>query len=254
MYLEELFGMKGKTAAVTGGNKGIGRVLAVGMAKAGADLVILSRSGAEDVIREIEAEGRQAYHVEMDVTSDEDVENAIGEIDKRSGRIDVLVNNAGVTAHRDVFETDTAAFREVLEVNLVGEYRVARAVAMYMADKGIKGSIINISSISSHIVNVPNLQVSYNASKAAINHMTRSMALELLKYGIRVNTLSPGYMATPMSTEVPQELTDAWHKMIPMGRLGNPEELMPAILCFASGRSSYTVGAEMIADGGYVLI
>ncbi len=253
-YLEELFGMDGKLVIVTGGNKGIGRGLAAGFARAGADIAILSRSEANEAIAEIEKLGRRAYHVSVDVSAEDEVRAAIDEVRRRSGRIDVVINNAGVTSHTSIFDTDSAEFKRILDTNLLGEYYVARAAAMAMIDMKIEGSIINISSISASIVNKPNYQVAYNASKAAVNHMTRSMALELIPYGIRVNSISPGYMATPMSVDVPEELKQAWYKMIPMGRMGTPEELMPAALYLASSAARYTTGSDILVDGGYVLI
>lgn len=253
-YLEELFGLNGKVAIVTGGNKGIGRGLAVGFAKAGADIAILSRSEANEAIAEIEETGRKAYHVGVDVSSETEVQAAIDEVRERSGRIDVVINNAGVTSHTNIFDTDAAEFKRILDTNLMGEYHVARAAAMAMIDMKIEGSIINISSISARIVNKPNYQVAYNASKAAVNHMTRSMALELIPYGIRVNSISPGYMATPMSVDVPEDLKQVWYGMIPMGRMGKPEELMPAALYLASSVARYTTGSDILIDGGYVLI
>ncbi len=253
-YLDELFGLSGKVAIVTGGNKGIGRGLALGFARAGADIAILSRSEANEAMAEIEAQGRKAYHVRADVSSETEVQEGIKEVCERCGRIDVVINNAGVTSHTNIFDTDAAEFKRILDTNLLGEYYVARAAAVAMIEMKIQGSIINISSISARIVNKPNYQVAYNASKAAVNHMTRSMALELIPYGIRVNSISPGYMATPMSVDVPEELKQAWYEMIPMGRMGTPEELMPAALYLASSVSRYTTGSDLLIDGGYVLI
>jgi len=120
-----------------------------------------------------------------------------------------------------------------------------------MIEKGIKGSIINMASMSAGVVNKPNYQAAYNSSKAAIVMMTRSMAMEWVQYGIRVNSISPGYIATDMALHTPQELQDIWKSQIPVGRLGKPEELVPPILYLASDMSGYTTGSDVVVDGGY---
>lgn len=250
-YLEKLFGLAGKVAVVTGGGRGIGQVIACGLAKAGAEIVILSRSGADDTIRLIEADGGIAYHINTDVTKEESVDSAFSEILGRSGSIDVIFNNAGICMHQTTLEATIAEFREVLDVNLTGEFIVCRAAGKIMIDRGIRGSIINMASMSGSIVNVPQWQCSYNASKAAVIHMTRSLAVEWAEYGIRVNSISPGYIATPMSVDTPQELKDAWMPLIPMHRMGEPEELITSILYLASEASGYTSGSDVIVDGAY---
>jgi NAD(P)-dependent dehydrogenase (short-subunit alcohol dehydrogenase family) len=121
-----------------------------------------------------------------------------------------------------------------------------------MIEKGIKGSIINMASMSGSIVNIPQWQTSYNASKAGVIHMTRSLAVEWAQYGIRVNSLSPGYIATPMSVDTPRELKDAWMPLIPARRMGTPEELIGAVIYLAAESSGYTSGSDLIVDGAYV--
>jgi NAD(P)-dependent dehydrogenase (short-subunit alcohol dehydrogenase family) len=139
-------------------------------------------------------------------------------------------------------------------VNLTGEYIVARSAARVMMEKGIRGSIINMASMSGSIVNIPQWQASYNASKAGVIHMTKSLAIEWADAGIRVNSLSPGYIATPMSTETPQELKDAWLPLMPLHRMGKPEELISAVIYLAGDSSAYTTGLDLIVDGGYSLV
>ena len=254
MYLEELFGLKGKTAIVTGGGRGIGQVVACGLAKAGAEVVIISRSGAEETVKLIQEAGGQAYDLRADVTKEEEVDAAVAEIVKRSGKIDVLFNNAGICIHKGTLEASIEEWRSVIDCNLTGEYIMARAVGRVMIEKGIKGSIINMASMSGTIVNIPKWQASYNASKAGVIHLSRSLAAEWIGYGIRVNSLSPGYIATPMSADVPQELKDAWEPLMPMHRMGTPEELIPAVLYLASPAAGYTTGTDIIVDGGYTCI
>jgi sorbose reductase len=251
MYLEELFGLKGKVAVVTGGGRGIGQTVAIGLAKAGAEIAILCRSGADETVKMIEDEGGKAYWIATDVTKEESVDVAFSEILTRSGSIDIVFNNAGICMHQSTLEATIAEFRKVIDVNLTGQFIVARAAGKVMIDRGIRGSIINVASMSGSIVNVPQMQCSYNASKAAVIHMTKSLAAEWAQNQIRVNSLSPGYVATPMSMDTPQELKDSWMKLIPMHRMANPEELMPAVLYLACDASGYTSGSDVIVDGAY---
>lgn len=253
-YLDTVFGLNGKVALVTGGGRGIGQVIARGLAKAGAEVVILSRSGADETLHLIAKDGGKAYYIATDVTQEPSVDHAMAEILRRSGSIDIVFNNAGICMHQTTLEATIAEFREVIDVNLTGEFIVARTAGRIMIERGIRGNIINMASMSGSIVNIPQWQCSYNASKAAVIHMTRSLAAEWAEYGIRVNSLSPGYIATPMSVDTPQELKDAWMPLIPMHRMGEPEELIPAVLYLASGMSGYTSGSDVIVDGAYTSI
>jgi len=250
-YLEELFGLKGKVAVVTGGGRGIGQVVSVGLARAGAEVVILNRTNANETVRLIQAAGGRGYFLPADVTREKEVEAALAEVLHRSGSLDVVFNNAGICMHQSSLEATVEEFRQVMDVNVTGEFIVARAAGRIMIQRGIRGSIINMASMSGSIVNVPQWQASYNASKAAVIHLTRSLAAEWAEAGIRVNSLSPGYIATPMATDTPQELRDAWDRLIPMHRMGKPEELLPAILALASAASGYTSGSDVIVDGAY---
>jgi NAD(P)-dependent dehydrogenase (short-subunit alcohol dehydrogenase family) len=250
-YLDELFSLKGKTALVTGGGRGIGQVVAAGLAKAGAEVAIISRGGADKTAGLIEKEGGRAYSLAADVTKEADVDRALEEIVRRSGSLDIVFNNAGICIHKDTLEASIAEWREVIDTNLTGEYIVARAAGRIMIERNIKGTIINMASMSGSIVNIPQWQASYNASKAGVIHLTRSLAIEWAPYGIRVNSLSPGYIATPMSVETPKELRDAWTPLMPMHRMGTPEELIPAVLYLASPASGYTTGSDAVVDGAY---
>ena len=250
-YLEEMFSLKGKTAIVTGGGRGIGQVVACGLAKAGAEVAIFVRTKYEETVQMITEAGGKAYGLQVDVTDEAQVDAAMAEVLRRSGSIDIVFNNAGICIHEDTFKATIDQWREVIDINLTGEYIMARAAAKIMQERGIHGSIINMASMSGSIVNIPQWQASYNASKAGVIHMTHSLAVEWTQYGIRVNSLSPGYIATPMSVDTPQELKDAWMPLIPMHRMGKPEELIPAVLYLASDASGYTSGADVIVDGAY---
>lgn len=252
MYLESIFGLAGKTALVTGGRVGIGQTAAAAFAKAGAEVVILGKTDSAETVRMIEADGGRAYSITANVTDEEAVERAMDLIMERSGHIDIVFNNAGICIHKDTLDATIEEWREVIDVNLTGEYIVARAAGRRMIENGTKGSIINMASMSGTIVNIPQWQASYNASKAGVMHMTKSLAIEWAKYGIRVNSLSPGYIGTPMSADTPQELKDAWMPLIPYHRMGKPEELIPALLYLACDAAGYTTGSDVIVDGGYV--
>lgn len=251
-YLDDLFGLRGKVALVSGGGRGIGQTAALGLAKAGAEVAIISRSGADETVQLIKKEGGRAYSLIADVTKEAAVDKALTEIVRRSGSLDIVFNNAGICIHKDTLEASVAEWKEVIDTNLTGEYIVARAAGKIMIEKNIKGSIINMASMSGTIVNIPQWQASYNASKAGVIHLTRSLAIEWASYGIRVNSLSPGYIATPMSVETPKELKDAWMPLIPAHRMGTPEELIPAILYLASPASAYTNGSDVVVDGAYI--
>ena len=250
-YLREMFGLDGKVALVTGGGRGIGQVVAAGIAKAGAAIAIFSRTGAGETVKMIEGAGGKAIDIIADVTDESQVDAGIAKIFERFGSLDIVFNNAGICIHKDTFESSIAEWREVMDINLTGEYIVARAAGRAMYERGIKGSIINMASMSGSVVNIPQWQASYNSSKAGVIHMTRSLAVEWAPYGIRVNSISPGYIGTPMSVDTPQELRDAWMPLIPQERMGDPEELMPPILYLASPASGYTTGSDVIVDGGY---
>ncbi len=250
-YVEKLFGLSGKVALVTGASRGIGQHAAVGLAKAGAAVALVSRSSAAETVKMIEEEGGRALYVPADVTKEAEVDAALAQVLDRFGSLDIVFNNAGVCIHKSSLETTIEEFREVIDVNLTGEYIVARAAGRIMTGRGIRGSIINMSSMCAGIVVMPQWQCSYNASKAAVNQMTKSLAVEWAPHGIRVNSLSPGYIATPMATDSPQDMIEAWLPLIPMRRMAVPEELMTAVLYLASDASSYTSGSDVLVDGGY---
>ena len=250
-YLNQMFGLGGKTALVTGGGRGIGQVVALGLARAGAAIAIFSRTGADETVKLIEGAGGEAVSIIADVTDEAQVDAGLSAIMAHFGALDIVFNNAGVCIHKDTFDASIAEWREVMDINVTGEYIVARAAARIMRERGTKGSIINMASMSGSVVNVPQWQASYNSSKAAVIHMTRSLAVEWAPYGIRVNSISPGYIATPMSVDTPKELRDAWMPLIPQGRMGDPEELVPPILYLASAAAGYTTGSDIIVDGGY---
>ena len=252
-FLNELFSLEGKVALVTGAGRGIGQVIARDLARAGADIAIFSRSGAAQSVKLIEGEGGKALDIIADCTKEDQVKAGLKKIMEVYGHIDVVVNNAGVCYHKDIFEATVEEFRECLDINLTGEYIVAREAARIMIEKKIAGSIINIASMSGYIANVPQRQVAYNASKAGVIHMTKSLAVELVDYHIRVNSISPGYIGTDLvltnKTLIP--LIEKWNAMAPMGRLGKPEELESLCVYLAGDTSTFTTGSDFIVDGAF---
>jgi NAD(P)-dependent dehydrogenase (short-subunit alcohol dehydrogenase family) len=248
-YLDSLFGLKGKVAVVTGGNRGVGKVVAEGLARAGAEVAIISRSAAGGAVRNIEEKGGRAYYLIADITDERTINGAMDKIYERSGSLDVVFNNAGVFFHRAAEDADASDWRGVIDVDLTGGYIVARAAGRIMIANKIGGSVVNNASMSGHIVNIPQKQAAYNAAKAGLIHLTRSLAVEWAPFGIRVNSISPGYIATDTISGSAEQSA-----RIPLGRYGTPEELVSAVIYFASGGSAYTTGSDLIIDGGYVCL
>ncbi len=249
------FSLAGKTAIVTGGYRGIGRAVAEGMAEAGADIVIWDLLDAAGVADEIAKKyGVRACYVPCDVTNPERVEQAIAESASLTRTLDILFNNAGIGPHKDALEVTPGEWKKVLDVNLNGIFYVATAFARYLVKENKGGSIINTASMSGLIVNVPQQQASYNASKAAVIHLTRTLAVEWAGKGIRVNSISPGYIATDLIREVRSDWKEEWVSMIPFGRMGRPDELCGAVIYLASDAASYTSGCNIVIDGCYTLL
>ena len=246
MYLEELFGLNGKVILVTGGSKGIGKAVSLGLAKAGADIAVFSRNGADETVQAVEAAGRKARSYIVDVTKEAEVEQGIQNVLKDFGSLNGVFNNVGAGLNKDTTDMTAEEFRQTIDINLVGEFIVARTAGAAMLERGINGSIVNNASMSGHIVNNPSWMVGYNSSKAGIIHMTRCLAAEWAKKGIRVNSISPGYIEPHF-----HEWRETWIQQVPMGRLGEPEELIGTVICLLSDSSSYTTGADIVVDGGY---
>ncbi len=256
-FLEKMFSLEGKVALVTGGGRGIGQVICLQLANAGADIAIFSRSGAAETVKLIEDAGGRAIDIIADATKEDQVTAGIEKIIDVFGHLDIVVNNAGVCYHKTAFEATVDEWREVLDINLTGEYIVCKEAARAMIAHDTKGSIINIASMSGHIVNIPQMQAAYNASKAGVIHMTRSLAIEWIDNNIRVNSISPGYVATPMSVDpdfVEPELLAAWQPLFPMHRMAKPEELCGAIIWLCSESAGYTTGADIVIDGAYTSV
>jgi NAD(P)-dependent dehydrogenase (short-subunit alcohol dehydrogenase family) len=250
MPVLDAFSLAGKVSVVTGANRGIGRALTLALAEAGSDVVLLVRDpdAAAPVVVEVEALGVGARVVAADVTRLDQVEHAAREI----GRVDVLVNNAGACIHRPALEVTADEWRQVMDVNVNGVWHCAQAFGREMVGRG-SGAIVNIGSMSANIVNRPQWQPAYNASKAAVHHLTRSLAAEWAPHGVRVNALAPGYIRTEMSPVDEPRFQRYWIEDAPMRRVGEPQELGPSVVYLASAASSFMTGEVLVIDGGYSL-
>jgi NAD(P)-dependent dehydrogenase (short-subunit alcohol dehydrogenase family) len=254
MSISNLFDISGRKALVTGSARGIGKVLAVALAEAGCDisLVGLHLEGLREVAREIDRIGVKAVVFQADVSKMEEVDRAFAGTAKEFGRLDICVNNAGVSFQMPVEEMPEEEWDNIIDTNMKGVFLCSQAAARIMIPQR-SGSIINIASISAHAVNVPQKQAVYNSSKAGVAMLTKSMALEWAEYGIRVNSISPGYMKTEMTLSTMEYLFPEWEAITPLGRLGEPEELRGAVIFLASDASSYMIGHDLVIDGGYTI-
>jgi len=255
MYLEKLK-LDGRVAVVTGGGQGIGAACAQALAEAGARVVIAEMlpERAAACVEGLKRQGLAVEAVELDVTKSAQVDEVAAQVVENHGRVDILVNNAGV-AKSDVRaeETSDEHWRFHMDVNLDGLFWCCRAFGRVMLDQG-GGAIVNVGSMSGFIVNKPQPQAFYNASKAAVHHLTRSLAAEWGARGVRVNAVAPTYIETPLTAfgikENP-EMYKVWLEMTPMGRVGQPEEIASVVHFLASDAASLVTGAVVAADGGY---
>lgn len=251
MSISGLFDIQGRKAVVTGAGRGIGKVIALALAEAGCDVAILevNMDDAKKVAGEIEKMARKAIAVRADVRSTAEVKEAFATTAREFGRLDICVNNAGVSFHEPAEETPEEHYDQVIDVNLKGVFLCCQEAAKIMIPQKA-GSIINIASMSGSVANFPQKQAAYNASKAGVVLLTKCLAVEWAAHGIRVNSLSPGYTRTEMTEKVAY-LVPEWEAQIPMNRMADPKELVGAVIYLASDASSYTTGSDMIVDGGY---
>jgi sorbose reductase len=256
MNAVELFNLEGRKALVTGAGRGIGRVLAISLAQAGCDVAILEKNieDAHNVVGEIKKIGKKAAAFQVDVTKKAEVEKAFSAAAKFLGRLDMVINNAGVCIHEAAEDTSEEHFDYIVDTDLKGVFLCCQS-AMKVMKPQKKGSIINIASMSGTVSNYPQKQAHYNAAKAGVILLTKCLAVEWVDLGIRVNSISPGYTRTEMTVQTsPPEMIAQWESMIPMRRMAEPLELAGAAIYLASDASSYTTGSDIIVDGGYTAL
>jgi NAD(P)-dependent dehydrogenase (short-subunit alcohol dehydrogenase family) len=254
MSVLDAFSLSGKVSVVTGANRGIGRALTHALADAGSDVVLLvrDRAGAASAVTELETLGVTALIVTADVTDAGEVDQAVSEIMAQMGQVDILVNNAGTCIHRPALEVTPEEWRRVMDVNVDGVWNCAQAFGRQMVAQR-SGVIVNIGSISAQIVNRPQWQPGYNASKAAVHQLTKSLAAEWAPYGVRVNALAPGYIKTEMAPVDDPRFRQHWIEDAPMRRYATPDELGPSVVFLASDASSFMTGSVLVVDGGYTV-
>lgn len=255
MGIIEKMRLDGKAIYVTGAASGIGKAAATAFAEAGADVAIvdINIEGAKKVAADIAAAtGSKTIAIECDVTNQEQVEAMVSEVVETYGKLDACYNNAGIALNVPAEEMSYEQWLKVININLNGVFLCATAAGRQMLKQGY-GSIINTASMSGHIVNVPQPQCAYNASKAGVIMLTKSLAVEWAKTGVRVNSISPGYIGTEliMNAEDLKPLIKQWNDMAPMGRLGKPEELQAVLVYLAGDASSFTTGSDIVVDGAF---
>ncbi|MCY3831882.1 MAG: glucose 1-dehydrogenase [Chloroflexi bacterium] len=244
--------MEGKVALVTGAGRGIGRASALALARAGAALCVSDIDGAEETARQIIDAGGKAISMTCDVTKAADVSAMVAATVEAFGKLDAAVNNAGIAGSFDqrLHEADDAMFERVLAVNLRGVWRCMKAELAEMLERG-GGSIVNIASVAG-LIGAPKA-AAYTASKHAVVGITKSAALEYAKLGIRVNAVCPAYTDTDMARSAVQGnplMAQIMERAIPMGRLGQPEEIAEAVVWLCSDASSFVTGHPLVLDGG----
>ena len=254
MNVLAMFDLKGEKAIVTGGGQGLGREMALALAEAGADVAVVQRrvEVAEETAAEIRTLGRDSFAMKVDVSKTDDIRNMVAAAKDRFGKIDILINNAGISHHVPAAELSEEDWDRMMDINLKGVFFGSQMVGHEMI-KQRKGSIINIASMSGFIVNRPQLQTHYNTAKAGIIMLTKTLAMEWAKYNIRVNAIAPGYIKTPLLARNlgPGKIGEEWVKLTPMGRLGEPFELKGLALFLAAKASSFVTGTTIVIDGGY---
>jgi len=252
-YTGTIFDLEGKVAIVTGGSRGIGRSISLGLAEAGADVVATSRNieSVEAVTAEIKKSGRRSIAISTDASSKEDIENVVNKTIEEFGKIDILVNNAGVSHNFKTAESITDEDWDwVINLNLRGQFLFCQEVGKHMREREY-GKIVNVVSIVGQVGFAR--QIVYAAAKGGFIAITKTLALEWNKYNITVNALAPGFVETDMTSALKGSRSEEWIlRRTAMKRFGKPEEVVGAAMYLASDASSYTNGVVVTVDGGYL--
>jgi len=247
--MEEGLKLTGRVALVTGAAQGIGKAVALLLARNGSDIVVsdINLEKAEETANEINSIGRKALAVKVDVANWNDVEQMVEVILEKFAKIDILVNNAGITRDKLILRMTDEDWDAVLNVNLKGTFHCTKAVVRHMA-KQRSGKIVNIASVVGEMGNAG--QANYSASKAGVIGLTKTIAREFAQRGININAIAPGYIETPMTEALPEKAKEELKRLIPMERLGKPEDVAEAVLFLVSEESNYITGQVLNVNGG----
>jgi 3-oxoacyl-[acyl-carrier protein] reductase len=247
--MEPQLELTGKVALVTGAAQGIGRAIALLLAQKGADIVVsdINLEKAQETAKEIETIGRRAMAIKVDVANSDNVERMIQAILERFSQIDILVNNAGIARDKLVLRMTEEDWDAVLNINLKGTFHCTKAVVKHMS-KQRSGKIVNIASVVGEMGNAG--QANYSASKAGVIGFTKTIAREFARRGINANAIAPGYIQTPMTDVLPEKVKEDLRRMIPLERLGQPEDVAEAVFFLVSEASSYITGQVLNVNGG----
>lgn len=249
------FRLDNKVAIVTGAGRGIGRALAVGLAEAGADVVLISRTESDllETASMVGSCGRKAYVLPADVTKREEVHNAITKVVEKWGRIDILINNAGMNIRSKALQVTDQEWQTIMDTNLKSAFMFSQEVGQVMKEKATGGKIINISSVAGHVA--LRTGVAYAATKAALIQMTKVLAMEWGTYGIHVNSIGPWYFKTPLTEKLlsDQNYVDEILAVTPLKRVGELPELVGPVVFLASDAANYITGQTLFVDGGMTI-
>ena len=259
MGIIEKLRLDGKVAFVTGGARGIGKSVATAFCEAGANVAIvdLDEEEAKKTAQLLEqTTGSKTMAIKADITEPEQVDFMMSKILDAFGKLDIAFCNAGICMNIPAEEMTFAQWKKVIDINLSGVFLTAQAAGKQMLKQESGGSIINTASMSAQIVNVPQPQCAYNASKAGVIQLTKSLAVEWATRNVRVNSISPGYIATELILNSPtlQPLIEQWNEMTPLRRMGKPEELQGICVYLAGSSSAFTTGSDFVIDGAFTCI
>lgn len=246
----ENYSLDGKVALITGGAKGLGKAIAAKLASLGADIVINdigTKDTASEAIEEIESFGKKVTFIQADISKFDEAKSLVEKAIEEHGKVDILVNNAGITRDNLIMRMSEEDFDSVINVNLKGTFNMSKSVIRSML-KNKYCSIINISSVVGVAGNAG--QTNYAASKAGVIGFTKSLAKEVAKKNVRVNAVAPGFIETDMTDKLSEDIMEEYKKNIPLGKLGEPEDVANAVAFLASDMSKYITGQVLVIDGG----